>query len=215
MRKQHGFTLIEVALVFAIAALIFLMAFIALPSLQTSQRDAARKAKVMEFISDVKTYQTNNSRGALPVLLAENGDGPEVFTFIEAKDSSDKDNTWKGMVRDYVGADFADPSAGDYQYRFFVVMCRGGEMSPTLSTGQACSYGQQNSVPDGDGGSINLDFIKINNPDNINLTTGVDHTIYVVVGATCDGDHAVKTSGNRSVAAIQTMERGGRYCYNT
>ncbi len=41
--KEKGFTIIEVVLVLAIAALIFLMVFIALPALQRNQRDTARK----------------------------------------------------------------------------------------------------------------------------------------------------------------------------
>ena len=44
--KDRGFTIIEVVLVLAIAALIFLMVFIALPALQASQRDTARKSDV-------------------------------------------------------------------------------------------------------------------------------------------------------------------------
>ena len=39
---KHGFTIIEVVLVLAVAALIFLMVFIAIPSLQVMQRDTAR-----------------------------------------------------------------------------------------------------------------------------------------------------------------------------
>ena len=41
-QKEKGFTIIEVVLVLAIAGLIFLMVFIALPALQSSQRDTAR-----------------------------------------------------------------------------------------------------------------------------------------------------------------------------
>ena len=41
-RKKTGFTIIEVALVLAIAGLIFFFFFVALPSLQRSQRGAAR-----------------------------------------------------------------------------------------------------------------------------------------------------------------------------
>jgi prepilin-type N-terminal cleavage/methylation domain-containing protein len=37
--KAHGFTIIEVVLVLAIAGLIFLIVFLALPALQRSQRD--------------------------------------------------------------------------------------------------------------------------------------------------------------------------------
>ena len=40
---KGGFTIIEVVLVLAIAGLIFLMVFIALPALQRSQRDTERR----------------------------------------------------------------------------------------------------------------------------------------------------------------------------
>lgn len=42
-KTNQGFTIIEVVLVLAIAALIFLMIFVALPALQASQRDTERK----------------------------------------------------------------------------------------------------------------------------------------------------------------------------
>ena len=41
--ERGGFTIIEVVLVLAIAGLIFLMVFIALPTLQRSQRDTQRR----------------------------------------------------------------------------------------------------------------------------------------------------------------------------
>ena len=58
--KQAGFTIIEVVLVLAIAALIFLMVFIALPALQRSQRDDARKKDVTIISSAVQSWQGNN-----------------------------------------------------------------------------------------------------------------------------------------------------------
>lgn len=62
-QKQHekGFTIIEVVLVLAIAGLIFLMVFIALPALQRSQRDGARKQEVSKVLASITTYQGNNS----------------------------------------------------------------------------------------------------------------------------------------------------------
>lgn len=63
--KQKGFTIIEVVLVLAIAALIFLMVFIALPALQRSQRDTQRKADVARVQTAIQNYQSNN-RNALP-----------------------------------------------------------------------------------------------------------------------------------------------------
>lgn len=59
--KAAGFTIIEVVLVLAIAALIFLMVFIALPALQRSQRDDARKRDVTTVSSAVASWQGNNN----------------------------------------------------------------------------------------------------------------------------------------------------------
>lgn len=43
--QKNGFTIIEVVLVLAVAGLIFLMIFLALPALQRSQRDTQRKKR--------------------------------------------------------------------------------------------------------------------------------------------------------------------------
>lgn len=64
-RKEKGFTIIEVVLVLAIAGLIFLMVFIALPALQRSQRDTQRKNDLSRALTAVGSY-TSNNRGALP-----------------------------------------------------------------------------------------------------------------------------------------------------
>lgn len=69
VKKQQGFTIIEVVLVLAIAALIFLMIFVALPALQRGQRDTARKQDVGAIASAINTYRSNH-RGALTGLTA-------------------------------------------------------------------------------------------------------------------------------------------------
>lgn len=71
-----GFTIIEVVLVLAIAGLIFLMVFVALPALQSGQRDQARRSDVGTVSSAVSTYGTNN-RGTFPntTQLAGTSDG--------------------------------------------------------------------------------------------------------------------------------------------
>lgn len=55
-QTQQGFTIIEVVLVLAIAALIFLMIFVALPALQAGQRDTARKNDASIVSSGVTKY---------------------------------------------------------------------------------------------------------------------------------------------------------------
>ena len=63
--NDRGFTIIEVVLVLAIAGLIFLMVFIALPALQTGQRDTARKNDTSIVASTITKY-TSNNRGTFP-----------------------------------------------------------------------------------------------------------------------------------------------------
>lgn len=65
VKKQQGFTIIEVVLVLAIAALIFLMIFIALPALQRGQRDTARKNDANAVASALNSYRSNND-GKMP-----------------------------------------------------------------------------------------------------------------------------------------------------
>lgn len=60
-----GFTIIEVVLVLAIAGLIFLMVFLALPALQRSQRDTQRRSALGGLTTHIADYQTNNN-GKLP-----------------------------------------------------------------------------------------------------------------------------------------------------
>ena len=195
MKSKKGFTFIEVVLVLGIAGVIFMMAFIALPNLWAAQRDADRRASVMEFISDLKTFQTNNSRGALPTL---NGKGPEKITWADARASTSSDLDWSAFIRDYIDHDFADASGNEYN--FYIVECL-TSTATALNVGQECAY--------------QSDFGNLNSKSNVDVASGVDYTIYVAIGATCDGNTAVRTNSNRSVAAVQVMERGGRYCYST
>ena len=92
--KQKGFTIIEVVLVLAIAALIFLMVFIALPALQRNQRDTQRKNDVNRAATALTNY-TSNNRGKIPT-------------------------SWATFGTDYLtngGTDqFADPTGGDYTF---------------------------------------------------------------------------------------------------
>ena len=63
--NKKGFTIIEVVLVLAIAGLIFLMVFIALPALQRSQRNTRRRQDMARILSAFNDYQANNN-GKMP-----------------------------------------------------------------------------------------------------------------------------------------------------
>ena len=58
-KRKSGFTIIEVVLVLAIAGLIFLMVFLALPALQRSQRDALRKRQAAMYIEAFNRAKVN------------------------------------------------------------------------------------------------------------------------------------------------------------
>lgn len=82
--NTKGFTIIEVVLVLAIAGLIFLMVFIALPALQRSQRDQARKNDVSTIAGAVTSYSSNN-RGNFP-------DEDDLSGYLDdLSDNTDKD----------------------------------------------------------------------------------------------------------------------------
>ena len=65
--KKRGFTIIEVVLVLAIAGLIFLMVFIALPALQRSQRNTRRRQDISRISTAVTQYLASNNK--LPFSL--------------------------------------------------------------------------------------------------------------------------------------------------
>jgi prepilin-type N-terminal cleavage/methylation domain-containing protein len=64
-RKEGGFTIIEVLIVLAIAGLIMLVVFLAVPALQRNSRNTQRKNDVSGLLGAVSEY-VNNNGGALP-----------------------------------------------------------------------------------------------------------------------------------------------------
>lgn len=128
MRKgesKKGFTIIEVVLVLAIAGLIFLMVFIALPSLQRNQRDAKRRDDMAVLLDAIKKYQTNN-RGALPASNVP-------ATFLRVYYTPDGTSPWYVFYRQYLGDNFKDPDGTAYD--LYVTSCDG---SGTKTAGQSC-----------------------------------------------------------------------------
>lgn len=109
--NKQGFTLIEVVLVLAIAGLIFLIVFLALPALQRSQRDTARKNDISRLMSQITTYQSNN-QGALPT-------------------SGEWDGTFKSAYMTSGGQQFGDPETGNYTLT----------QAPTVASGASSTKG--------------------------------------------------------------------------
>ncbi len=70
LKYRQGFTIIEVMIVLAIAGLIMLIVFLAVPALQRSSRNTTRKSDAGNFSSALNTWISNNN-GTLPGM--ENG----------------------------------------------------------------------------------------------------------------------------------------------
>lgn len=140
--NKNGFTIIEVVLVLAIAALIFLMIFVALPALQRGQANTARKNDMSTIAAAVNTYRTNTN-GSLPTTYAQMdsyvdnlsqvdlpatgtiADGAGSLTasaanldtariFIEAKCNTTKNAAVDGSTRQAAVLTVVETSAGNY-----------------------------------------------------------------------------------------------------
>lgn len=59
-KRTSGFTIIEVMIVLAIAGLIMVIVFIAVPQLQRNQRDNTRQNTVNRLKAEIETYAGNN-----------------------------------------------------------------------------------------------------------------------------------------------------------
>lgn len=105
-QSTKGFTIIEVVLVLAIAGLIFLMVFLALPALQRGQRDTQRKNDLSRINTQISNYQSSN-RGDVPRTAAKLTGSGTGFVTKYLKGSGDT-----------AGSEYKDPSSGD-PYTFF------------------------------------------------------------------------------------------------
>src|SRR5579883_2934846 len=70
--RRAGFTIIEVMIVLAIAGLIMLIVFLAVPALQRSSRNTQRKNDVSSIAGAIANYIDNNG-GTVPGSVAASG----------------------------------------------------------------------------------------------------------------------------------------------
>lgn len=60
-RKESGFTIVEVMIVLAIAGLVILIVFLAVPALQRNSRNTQRNNDVSALLAGVNEYMANNN----------------------------------------------------------------------------------------------------------------------------------------------------------
>ena len=183
-RNKKGFTIIEVVLVLAIAGLIFLMVFIALPALQRGQRNTQRKNDLSRFVKAVTQYQANNS-GKLPFdskgYYLEKGDGSQ---FIE-----------RYIIANGDDSQFQDPDGEDY--RFWL----GNKLAPSDSETDKlrAAWNGERHYNFGEGPSF---------------SDGAGSDIYVYVKAKCSDEEGFieKSSGKNDFALVLVLEGNSFAC---
>ncbi len=109
-KSKSGFTIIEVVLVLAIAGLIFLIVFLAVPALQRSQRDTQRKSDLGRFMSQISNYKSNNrGNSPAPANIA-------AFQTTYLNVGGDTFGDPQGSAYTYVTGAGAAPAAGTIRY---------------------------------------------------------------------------------------------------
>ncbi len=144
INDKKGFTIIEVVLVLAIAGLIFMMVFLALPALQRSQRDTQRRNDIGIAGAAVTTFRTNN-RGQAPAIVSCDGNGDGTFAgngFCNYLNELSGDITLVQVI-DFqaVPGDAADPTTTIRVMRRGVCpTIEGGEFTRAASNNQAAVF---------------------------------------------------------------------------
>ena len=216
INSKKGFTIIEVVLVLAIAGLIFLMVFVALPALQRSQRDTQRRNDMSRVDTSLVQYQTNHSTDSnnLP-------SGPHAYLgtdYIDATNPpSGSTNGECGtgatanlacvFVRDYMNSgssenekknEFQDPDGVPY----------------SLYITENWALGDITTKPAESSGITGTELVESSEVTG-GYTLGGDafaaRTVYIVPGGKCSGSAVVK-SEKRHFAVLYRLEGAGVYC---
>lgn len=205
INNKEGFTIIEVVLVLAIAGLIFLMVFVALPALQRSQRDTARRNDMSRVDTSLVQYQTNHQN--------QPNNLPDAGEFKASRDATFPDDcstsTACAFVRDYMNSGssendgkenaFEDPNGVPYS----LVITENWALTSPAAAGINDNYGQLS-------GDTEAGFTIVTKP-NAQGQAFDDYTVYIVPGGRCVGDK-VTSSTKRHFAVLYRLEGAGTYC---
>lgn len=188
-----GFTIIEVVLVLAIAALIFLMVFIALPTLQRNQRDTQRRNDLARLQTQITNWQSNNS-GKLP--------GNSNVPAIDEEDAKLDDTNYK-CSRTTSGEQTTDAACLILNY-----LNGAGDTMNTFTDPSGWTYGIDISTFEAAG-----DEKTLTNAD-FGEEADEPYMIYVIKKAKCDDEFAVYSNNSRDYAILYKLEGNGVYCHD-
>lgn len=195
IKTKKGFTIIEVVLVLAIAGLIFLMVFIALPALQSSQRNTQREDDLSRFLTAVTDFASNNN-GQLPFIYSGTTSGVGNLPMSG------------NISLNGAGANFAT--------RYIDEGC-GAIPNGLGALNPPAGCGDQFTDPDGN----EYRFAAIPSADQAGLVgfpaggfDAANHAVYVAPGYICgDMEGTVEVAdGPRQIALFMVMEGGAITC---
>ena len=211
--QKKGFTIIEVVLVLAIGGLIMMMALVALPGLQRSQRDTARREDMLRLVTFFQNYQSNN-RSRLPTgesslspagVLTPEIDDTTGYSVVPDVDGSTWDEFYNKYILNCSGTGdnmvctdvFEDPSGGPYG----IVI---NECTSNKQQGQKCTLQSEDLLFSSDDSAPSL--------DKVGSAQGQNYYILVTRNATCDGTTTKYVSGTRKLAISYKYEGAGTFC---
>ncbi len=200
VQHKQGFTIIEVVLVLAIAGLIFLMVFVALPSLQRSQRDTARRNDMSRVDTALTQYMTNHQS-------SKNGHLPAEGVWRGNADFSDCGGSACEFIRQYMNSgsgnaatnEFKDPD-GAYYNLVITANFTTEDMHPANYILDTAANGSLSGDDPETGYTI-----EGNKAFN-------DHIIYIVPGGECSGPNVVSAKSASHYAILYRLEGAGVFC---
>lgn len=193
--KLEGFTIIEVVLVLAIAGLIFLMVFIALPALQRSQRNTRRREDMARIMSAVADYQGNNG-GRLPLISMVISSGGSDYNAA----ALDEDFPIR-YIEEELKSGPRSTGSGKVGRKIYIYECQAGK---------SCN---QFRDPDGSLYKIAASGPDLGHADQ--YTHDFDHVVYITSGVICSDtdEQKVESTGNPNDSAVRyVLEGGSIYC---
>lgn len=148
-KDQQGFTIIEVLIVLAIAGLIMLVVFLAVPNLQRSQRNNGRASEAARYATAITNFVSNNN-GTLPAtandvtgITSEFG----TFKYFTGIDSVGVLNAKKTIKAGEVGLVTAAPSvAKPVNADALLIVDKGLCGSPSSNPGSVVAAGTPRQI---------------------------------------------------------------------
>ena len=133
-KREEGFTIIEVLIVLAIAGLIILIVFLAVPALQRNSRNTQRRNDVSAMLGALQEA-VNNNNGQLPADC--NGTGANCW--VRNAKMSNYDNQSGSVTWDNRNAagNVTNSTTVDQVQVYSYAKCNGGDVTTTNATSRS------------------------------------------------------------------------------